>query len=153
MEKHLRVYENRSEYYASSDDVKVFHEGIVSDEAKKRIKRIKESFQNGFLDNLITGLKKGEIVCNAEKVGEDTTNNLRQLVELVTSEVGRALTGLMVMQLSIKTIAPEQSIRLHKASSNRGSFSWVEGISMRTLDKNHVTPALRRHDLVRRPPT
>lgn len=149
MEKHLRVYENRSEYYASSSDVKVFHEGIVSDEAKKRIKRIKESFQNGFLDNLITGLKKGEIVCNADKVGEDTKNNLRQLVELVTSEVGRALTGLTVMQLSIKTIAPEQSIRLHKASSNRGSFSWVEGISMRTLDKNHVTPTLRRHDLVR----
>lgn len=93
MEKHLRVYENRSEYYTSSSDVKVFHEGIASDEAKKRIKRIKESFQNGFLDNLITGLKKGEIACNAEKVDEDTKNNLRQLVELVTSEVGRALTG------------------------------------------------------------
>lgn len=148
-ETHLRVYENRSEYHTSSEDVEVFHEGVVSNEAKKRINKIKDSFKAGFLDNLIVGLKKGEIVCDAGKVSQDTQTNLRQLVDLVTSEVGRALIGLTVMQLSIKTIAPEQCIRLHKASSNRGSFSWVEGVSMRTLDKNHVTPTLRRHDLVR----
>ena len=148
-ETHLRVYENRSEYHASSDDVELFHEGVISNEAKKRSKQIKDSFEGGFLDDLIVRLKKGEIVCGADKVSLDTQTHLRQLVDLVTSEVGRALIGLTVMQLSIKTIAPGQSIRLHKASSNRGSFSWVEGVSMRTLDKNYVTPTLRRHDLVR----
>lgn len=92
---------------------------------------------------------KGKITTDLSKVSMATQTNLRQLVDLVTSEVGRALIGLTVMQLCIKAIAPEQSIRLHKGSSNRGSFSWVEGISMRTLDKNYVTPTLRRHDLVR----
>jgi len=148
-EKHLRVFEYRSEYHVSSGDVEVFHEGVISNEAKKRIKLIKDSFEKGFLDELIVGLKKGELTFNAEKVSPDTQNHLRQLVDLVTSEVGRALIGLTVMQLSIKTIAPKQCIRLHKASSNRGSFSWVEGVSMRTLDKNYVTPTLRKHNLVR----
>ena len=148
-EKHLRVFENRSEYHTITGDVEVFHEGMISNEAKKRIKHIKDTFQNGFLDDLISGLKEGRVVCNVEKVSTNTQTNLRELVELVTSEVGRALIGLSVMQLSIKAISPKQSIRLHKASANRGSFSWVEGVSMRTLDKEYVTPTLRKHDLVR----
>lgn len=148
-EKHLRVYSNRSEYHISSEDVDVYKEGIISNEAKKRIKKIKDAFENGFLDNIIVGLKNGAIVPNADKVSQETEANLRKLVELVTSEAGRALIGITVLQLSIKAIAPQQSIRLHKASSNRGSFSWVEGVSMRTLDKNYVTPTLRKHDLVR----
>lgn len=148
-ERHLRVYENRSEYHVSTGEVEVFQEGAISNEAKGRIKLIKDMFGKGFLDDLIVGLKKGKMACNIEKVCPETQIHLRQLVELVTSEVGRALVGLTVMQLSIKAMVPKQCIRLHKASSNRGSFSWVDGVSMRTLDKNYVTPTLRKHDLVR----
>ena len=50
---------------------------------------------------------------------------------------------------TILNLASEQNIKLHKGSSNRASFSWVEGISMRSLDKNHVTPTLRKFDLLR----
>ena len=89
------------------------------------------------------------IIIDKNKISHTTQVSIRNLVELVTSEVGRALIGLSVMQLSIKAISPTQSIRLHKASSNKGSFSWSEGVSMRTLDKNYVTPILRRYDLVR----
>jgi len=149
IEKHLRVFESRSEYHTNGEDVEVFHEGVISNAAKKRIKLIKDTFANGFLDETISLLKEGKLTCNIDKVSPETQTNLRELVELVTSEVGRALIGLTVMQLCIKAIAPKQSIRLHKASSNRGSFSWVEGVSMRTLDKNYVTPTLRKHDLVR----
>ena len=53
------------------------------------------------------------------------------------------------MQLTIKSIAPEQNIRLHKGSVNRNSFSWQDGISMRVLDKNYVTPVLRKYNLLR----
>jgi len=53
------------------------------------------------------------------------------------------------MQLCIKAIEPEQNIRLHKGSVNSASFSWAEGISMRTLDKKYVTPTLRKHNLLR----
>ena len=132
-----------------SGKIEIFLEGVISNDAKKRIKLIKDKFESGFLDLLIYDLKDGKTIVDLTRVSPTTQVNLRQLVDLLTSEVGRALIGLTVMQLSIKAISPEQSIRLHKASSNKGSFSWVEGISMRTLDKNYVTPTLRRHDLVR----
>lgn len=148
-EKHLRVFEDRSEYFMDNGRVEIFQEGIISNEAKKRIKAIKNKFEAGFLDKLILDLKEGKTTIDLAKVSPSAQQNIRQLVDLVTSEVGRALIGLTVMQLSIKAIAPKQCIRLHKASSNTGSFSWVEGVSMRTLDKNYVTPTLRRHDLVR----
>ena len=75
---------------------------------------------------------------------------VKDLVESVTSEVGRALIGITVMQLCIKSICPEQSVRLHKGGRATGTnFSWKEGISMRTLDKNYITPLLREFDLLR----
>lgn len=148
-EKHLRVFENRSEYVTDNGEVAIFPEGVTSNGAKNRIKMIKDEFENGYLEKLIIDLQHSKVTIELDKVSCTIQENLRQLVELVTSEVGRALIGLSVMQLSIKAIAPQQCIRLHKASSNRGSFSWVEGVSMRTLDKNYVTPALRKYDLVR----
>ncbi len=129
--------------------VERFQEGVISNEAKKRIKAIKSAFESGFLDDIIDDLKGRKISTDLSKVAPTTQQNVRQLVDLVTSEVGRALIGLTTMQLCIKAIAPNQSIRLHKASSNTSSFSWVEGVSMRTLDKSFVTPVLRKHDLVR----
>jgi hypothetical protein len=146
---HLRVFEDRTEYFMDSGRVEVFHEGVISNDAKLRIKLIKNRLEQGFLDNLIIDLKEGRKTVDLSKVSQSAEKNVRELVELVTSEVGRALIGLTIMQLSIKSISPQQCIRLHKASSSTGSFSWVEGVSMRTLDKNFVTPALRRHDLVR----
>ena len=66
----------------------------------------------------------------------------------ITSEVGRALVGVAFLQLTIKSIAPEQSIRLHKGTTRRGSFSWVDGISMRTIDSTYSTPFLREQGLL-----
>jgi hypothetical protein len=148
-EKHLRVFESKSEYYSDSNSVEIFEEGVVSKEAKKRIKEIKDAFVSGFLDQLICDLHEGKVIVDIDKVSDTTQQSLDGLVISLTSEVGRALIGLSIMQLCIKSIAPEQNIRLHKGSSNRGSFSWSEGVSMRTLDKNYVTPILRKHDLLR----
>ena len=148
-EKHLRVFEDRSEYYKGDGTVEIFPEGVVSNEAKRRIKAIKEGFENGFLDKLIEDLKDSKSTIEINKISHATQISIRNLVSLVTSEVGRALIGLSVMQLSIKAISPKQNIRLHKASASKGSFSWSEGVSMRTLDKNYVTPVLRKYDLVR----
>lgn len=75
---------------------------------------------------------------------------LTELVDSVTSEVGRAVVGLTFIQLAIKAICPEQSIRLHKGGSRRAeSFSWADGIPMRVLDKSYFTPFLRRNGLLR----
>lgn len=147
-EDHLRVFEDRSEYYTTSSPVLVFEEGIVSAGAKQRIKKIKDSFSGGFLERIIDEVSNGDTQPNLECVPLDTQKNLRGLVEMVTSEVGRALIGLTIMQLCIKSIEPLQNIRLHKASASSSSFSWKEGISMRTLDKEYVTPILRKKRLV-----
>lgn len=148
-EKHLRVYENKSEYHSDKDSIELFQEGVVSAEAKKRNKIIRDTFENGFLDSLISELQEGKVSVDIDQISEATQESLNGLVDSLTSEVGRALIGLSVMQLCIKSIAPEQNIRLHKGSASRGSFSWSEGISMRTLDKNYVTPILRRNNLLR----
>ena len=52
------------------------------------------------------------------------------------------------MQLVIKSVTPAQSIRLHKGATRRGSFSWVDGISMRTIDATYSTPFLREQGLL-----
>lgn len=148
-QKHLRVFEDRSEYHADNGHTEMFHEGIISIDAKKRIKEIRDAFEEGFLDNLISNLLKGKASVDVDKISEPASESVNALVDSLTSEVGRALIGLSVMQLCIKSINQEQNIRLHKGSSNRASFSWVEGVSMRTLDKKHVTPTLRKHNLLR----
>jgi hypothetical protein len=48
----------------------------------------------------------------------------------------------------VKAITPQQSIRLHKAGSGGANFSWCEGIPMRVLDKNYITPVLRETGLL-----
>jgi len=148
-QRHLRVFENRSEYYAENGEKEMFKEGAISRDAKRRIKKVRDVFEDGFLDNLIADLFKGKKDVDAVQISEVATGCVDALVDSLTSEVGRALIGLSVMQLCIKAIEPEQNIRLHKGSTNSASFSWVEGISMRTLDKKYVTPVLRKNNLLR----
>lgn len=144
----LKIYENRSEYI-SKFKTQIFFEGKVSPTAKLRANLIKQQFGNGFLSNVIDSVinKKDEVII--ENLSTELIKNISELVDSVTSEVGRGLVALTVMQLSIKSISPEQSIRLHKGSVNRNSFSWAEGISMRVLDKNYVTPILRKYNLIK----
>lgn len=146
---HLRIYADRSEYFLSGEHIDTFKEGALSVQARERAITVKDAFENGFLDNLVSKLIKQEELCDPARINPIVAKSIDGLINSVTSEVGRALIGLSVMQLAIKSISPEQNIRLHKGSGNRNSFSWVEGISMRTLDKNYVTPILRKHNLLR----
>jgi len=148
-EKHLTIFEDRSVYHRENGSIETFEEGPCSNAAKARIKRIKDKFESGFLNDVVDALDSGTDTVDTGQVSETAKRSLKGLVESLTSEVGRALIGLTVMQLCIKSIEPEQNIRLHKASTNGASFSWKEGVSMRTLDKKYVTPTLRRRGLVR----
>ena len=146
---HLRVYANRSELVLPDGTVQAFHEGGMSQSAKTRYKRIAEELSNGYLEKQI-------LICRDRLSDLDFTNLsqahsflLDRLVQSVTSEVGRALVGLMILQLCVKSIEPEQNIRLHKGSTSTNNFSWRDGISMRSLDKQYITPILRRHELLR----
>lgn len=142
-EKHLDVYENRYELHDESG-ITVYHQGFQNREAQRRYAKINETLAAGYLTNKINSLKNVDFL----ELSERNQILLRNLVNGITSEVGRALVGLAFLQLTIKSITPEQSIRLHKGTTRRGSFSWVDGISMRTIDSTYNTPFLREHGLL-----
>lgn len=149
LEAHLRVYLDKSEYYSEGGAIEIFPEGVLSVGARERSRAIKEAFSNGFLEDLVVLLSDNPSSFVVDAVSAKAMSAVDGLVASVTSEVGRALIGLAVMQLSIKSIEPRQNIRLHKGGIARNSFSWCEGVSMRTLDKKYVTPVLRKYDLLR----
>lgn len=143
IEKHLDVYEDRYELHQNHKTV-VYCQGFQSEAAQQRYQLISKQLKEGFLEEKIKSIPKKDF----SGLSEGNKTLLRNMVNGITSEVGRALVGLVCLQLAIKAIAPEQSVRLHKGSTTRGKFSWVEGISMRSLDRNYNTPFLRKHGLL-----
>ncbi len=148
-EEHLKVFHDRSELIYESGDSVVFPEGKLSQEAQKRLKQLRDTLADGFLQAVIDDCRHPNAIL--EDLPDEHLDLLTALVNSVTSEVGRAVVGLTVMQLCIKTIAPNQSIRLHKGGNSYSDarFSWVEGVPMRSLDKSFITPVLRANDLLR----
>lgn len=149
IEEHLKVFHDRSELIRETGNPVVFREGKLSKEARKRLRYVRDTLANGFLQEIIDECRHPKVIL--DDIPGEYLELLTKLVDSVTSEVGRAVVGLTVMQLCIKTITPEQSIRLHKGGNSYSDtrFSWQEGIPMRSLDKNFVTPVLRANDLLR----
>ena len=143
-EPHLRVYANRAVLVFEDGTEVVFEEGSQSQEAQSRYRQICDQLEKGWLDSLYEHLPNA-VQDERLFVSEEVRQCIDQIVSSVTSEVGRAVAGLAVLQLCIKCLEPEQSIRLHKGG--RGSFSWREGVSMRSLDSQFITPFLRKHEL------
>lgn len=143
---HIRIYEDRSALYAENQErLQVFGEGPPSAEAKSRVAKIRKVLQEGFIREVINRCRSGMVDFEALK-GEQK-GLLQRLEQAVTSEVGRAVIGLVILQMAVKAIDQGQSIRLHKAGA--GVFSWAEGMSMRIVDQQFVTPALREAGLLR----
>lgn len=142
---HLDIYLDRSELHDSGKK-SVFSEGSQSAEASERFMVISQAMAGGFYDKLISDPDMADEI---DKLEKDQSSLIRSLVGEITSEVGRAIVGLTCLQLAIKTICPDQSVRLHKGSRNKTAFSWKEGLSMRVLDKKYNTPFLRRYNLLK----
>jgi len=142
-EKHLDVYENRYELHQDNETT-IYYQGFQNKETQRRYALINQTLANGYLESIYNSLQGIDF----SDLSEDNQRLLRNMVNGITSEVGRALVGLAFLQLTIKSIAPEQSIRLHKGTTHKGSFSWVDGISMRTIDSNYNTPFLRERGLL-----
>lgn len=142
-EKHLDVYENRYELH-QDDRMTVYYQGFQNEATQQRYALINRKFEEGFLTKEIASIPNKDF----SNLTEENQMLLKNMVNGITSEVGRALVGLVCLQLAIKSITPEQSIRLHKGSTTRGKFSWTDGISMRSLDRNFNTPFLRQHGLL-----
>ncbi|WP_414565239.1 MULTISPECIES: hypothetical protein [unclassified Anabaena] len=148
-ELHLRVYANRSELILPDGTVQAFYEGGMSQEAKARYSKIAVELANGYLERKILACRDNSSNLDFSELIQVHRLLLDRLVQSVTSEVGRALVGLTILQLCVKSIEPEQNIRLHKGSASTRDFSWRDGISMRSLDKRYITPVLREYELLR----
>ncbi|MBR3085211.1 MAG: hypothetical protein IKH04_02285 [Kiritimatiellae bacterium] len=146
-ENHLDVYPNRSELFLGTDSPAfVFPEGPQDEATQKRYQKIVDAFRAGFLDKVyresVTG--KHDLSLLPEPVRE----HLRKMVAAISASGGRALTGLVFLQLAVKAIAPKQSIRLHKGGPSSSDFSWRQGVSLRSLDKDFSSAFLRDHKLL-----
>lgn len=141
------IYADRSILIDETGKKFQFDEGKTSKAAKKRLAIIKDALEDGFLEKIIAECKHPQII--VENISEKQTKTIESLVNSVTSEVGRAIVGLAILQLTVKAILPQQSIRLHKGASGSRDFSWTEGIPMRNLDTNYITPVLRKYDLLK----
>ncbi|MBE9010552.1 hypothetical protein IQ250_10075 [Pseudanabaenaceae cyanobacterium LEGE 13415] len=148
-ELHLKVYLNRSELVLPDGRIQRFPEGGMTPLARERYTRISEELNQGYLVRQILVCRDRSLELDFEQLTHEQKQLLDQLVQSITSEVGRALVGLTILQLCIKSIAPEQSVRLHKGSASRRDFSWCDGISMRSLDKQYITPTLRAYELLK----
>jgi hypothetical protein len=146
-EYHLRVFESRSEIWRNDGALETFLEGVMSTEAKKRYKKIADALGADYLGKIIRRAKEEPESFDFLSLDEESRSELEAVAQSMTSQNGRALVHILILQLAIKCIEPNQSIRLHKASARGGAFGWVEGVSMRTLDASFVTPALRESNL------
>lgn len=142
-EDHLDIYKDRYELHQGGT-THIFAEGFQNEEAQKRYTKINDELNNGYLPKMITKLQSIDV----SGLSDGNKVLLRNMVDGITSEVGRALVGLAFLQLAIKSITPDQCIRLHKGTVRQKSFSWVDGISMRTIDSKYNTPFLREYGLL-----
>lgn len=145
-EAKLEVFRNRSVLHRPDADPEEFLEGKSSESAGRRLASIKHALSDGYLEKIILETKDPETA--KPQLLPDQQQAIARLVNSVTSEVGRAVVGLTVLQLTIKAICPDQSIRLHKGGAGGAAFSWRDGLPMRVLDKNFCTPVLRKHNLL-----
>ncbi len=132
---HLRVYLDKSELVHIDGRVEVFLEGAADAQSQERYQKIQQTLRAGFLENHILQCRDGIVSPDFSRLSGPQIEWLEKLVHAISSEVGRALVGLIILQLSIKVIEPRQSIRLHKAGRSQRDFSWQDGVSMRSLTK------------------
>lgn len=142
---HLDVYEDRSILHYGNDE-SIFVEGKQSEAAKARYDTIMSALEQGFLFNVLSDVKANGF---KDSLTDEDQKLLREFVDCITSEYGRALVAVGIQQIAIKAICPEQCVRLHKASNQRNAFSWKEGISMRNIDSTYITPFLRDNGLLK----
>lgn len=144
---YLKVFEKKSQLVKDGVSI-TYLEGDMSSKAKKRYRHIQEELERGYLEKLIASLINDSSSGGVYNLEQKYREFVKTMVDSVTSEVGRAIVGLSVLQMVVKSIEPTQSIRLHKGGGGNRNFSWQEGISMRSLDKKYITPTLRKFNLL-----
>jgi len=144
---YLVVHPDKSTLYRVGEEPITYTEGKLTNEAVARYSNIRVKLEKGYLEDKINECSHPDV--KIENLSIEHMKLIDRLVDSITSEVGRAVVGLTVLQLTLKSIEPAQSIRLHKGSNSSNAFSWQEGVPMRVLDKNFITPVLRMEGLLK----
>src|SRR5579859_2540037 len=101
---YLKVYFNHSELVHPNGTTETFEEGLLAKEARKRSDFIRKKLAEGFLEDIIRVCKEGATALDAYDLHDNQKSLIDALVNSVTAENGRALVGLVVLQLCIKAI-------------------------------------------------
>ena len=158
-EPHMRVYRNRVVLVLEDGRELTFDQGPMSQDAQDRYKRIDTTLKDGWLEKTVGAAMSPAA---ATTLSPDWVGTLERMAGAITSDSGRAMTAITVIQMAVKAIEPGQSIRLTKGkapakgpakgkkspSERSDDFSWVEGMSMRGLSSRYFVPFLRRYELV-----
>ena len=124
---HLDIYLDRYELY-QNNIVTTYYEGFQNAATQKRYEKISNVLAEGYLYKIMTELPDVDF----QELSRENKTLLKRLVKGITSEVGRALVGVAFLQLTIKSIAPEQSIRLHKGTTRRGLYYLMAQLKNKT---------------------
>lgn len=146
-EPRMITYSDHTAIIDANGTKHTFEEGTQTDEARQRYEHIQKELDDGYLEEQIHDVATTGTHLDTE-LSEQHQALIDDLVDGVSDGAGRSLAGLAVVQLTIKSIAPDQNIRLHKGSQRSDHFGWKEGISFRTIDSTHIAPALREYDLL-----
>lgn len=130
----------------------------MSQAAQDRYRRIDSALKGGWLDKTVGPAMSPGM---ATTLSAEWVATFEKMADSITASHGRAMAAIAVIQLAIKAIEPDQSIRLTKGEPPRKSarpkaetgddgddFSWVEGLSMRGLSSRYFVPFLRNYGLV-----
>lgn len=97
-ELHLRVFTDKSELVLPDGTTRVFLEGTMSQSARLRYQKITSELSNSYLAKQIIHCRDHADEVDFLQLNQSHIDNLKKLVDSVTSEVGRALVGLTIMR-------------------------------------------------------
>lgn len=159
-EPHMHVYKDRVVLVNDNGKEETFYQGPMSPAAEDRYRRLNEAFSKGWLEDAVApSLNPASFSTN---LAPDWQETFERLADGVTDQHGRAMVAITILQLAIKALEPQQSIRLSKgqrgpsikkaekkATKRKDDFSWTEGISMRSLSREYLVPFLRRYEFLK----
>ncbi|MBO1059004.1 MAG: hypothetical protein HEQ27_21875, partial [Dolichospermum sp. JUN01] len=105
-EIHLKVYLDRSELVLSDGTIQTFPEGVMNQSAKERYLKIGTELSKGYLARQILTCKDISQNLDFSDLSQTNRESLDKLVQSVTSDFGRGLVGLAILQLCVKAIEP-----------------------------------------------
>ncbi len=122
---HLEVYAHSSMLIGDDNLVKaIWFEGKQTKVAQERYRKITSALESGFLDDKIEAAKSARVAPILEtNLVEAHKHALERVVASITAQRGRALVEILILQLAVKAISPEQDIRLHKSSRGGENIS------------------------------